>query len=141
MLEAVYMALFTWAQDLSGYHVEMPYPNVVMVPHQWLEDTACGGNKCKVLGLHMMDGNVYLDQRLNVKDDIYASGILVHEFVHYLQYVTKDITTEKQACQEYVKMEKEAYTVQNIFMEKKGDIYRHSRPPPMHCDNEPSAFD
>ena len=139
MLEAVYVALFNWAQDLSGYHVDVPYPNVVMVSHQWLEDTACGGNKCNALGLHTMDGNVYLDQSLNVKDDPYASGILVHEFVHYLQYVTKAFNAKKQACQEYVKMEREAYLAQNIFMEKKGDFYHHSRPPFIYCGDVPSA--
>ena len=133
------MALFNWAQDLSGYHVEGPYPNVVMVSHQWLEDTACGGNKCNVLGLYRTDGNVYLDKSLNVADDTYASGVLVHEFVHHLQYVTRAFNNENQGCQEYVKKEKEAYAIQNIFMEKKGDFYRHSRPPFIHCGDEPSA--
>ena len=113
-MNALYAALFGWAVHLSGY----PYaamPEVVRVEHHWLEQEACGGRPCKVLGWHRQhEDKVYLDNSLDLQDT-FQSSIAVHEFVHYLQGVSGKYALEP-TCSESVDMEREAYGVQERYL-------------------------
>ena len=42
--------LFSWVIDLSDYERVEGCPTMQTVPHEWLQEQACGGRKCRVLG-------------------------------------------------------------------------------------------
>ncbi len=119
-MNALYAALFSWAVTLSGYPAT-DMPEVKVVPHSTLEEMACGGKTCRVLGLYdpKQPNTVWIDGALDLQDT-YSSSILVHEFVHYLQNKAGKVAFE---CEAAIENEREAYAVQTEFLHRYG-IYR-----------------
>lgn len=114
-------ALLSWAVTLSGYPNPGTCPEVVVVDHAYLEEHACSGHSCRVLGWYPSEGHrVYLDQRLNddLEGNIYASSILLHEFVHYLQWTNHKL--DNFNCSLAVDAEREAYAVQRQYTDQFG---------------------
>lgn len=114
--------LLAWAGVLSGYTPPAHLPELVMVPHAWLVQQACGGNECQVLGWHPPGDTVYLDERLDPESDLLAASILVHELTHWLQQQPGRYATG-YTCDEAIAMEREAYGVQQRFLVAYG-VYR-----------------
>lgn len=111
----LYAILMSWAITLSGYSAPANQPEIVMVPHSYLVDAACAGRECKVLGWFPPGETIYLDNRLDAKESVYASSILVHEFVHFLQQQSGRLGA-KYSCETALAMEREAYGVQREFL-------------------------
>ncbi len=118
-MNEIYAALMSWAVSLSGYPAPAAMPEVVMVPHATLVEKACGGRECKVLGWFPPGNAIYLDNRLKPERDLYASSILVHEMVHYLQYTSSN-HAQPYTCQSLLSMEREAYGAQREFFVRYG---------------------
>ena len=121
-MESLHAILLSWAITLSGYQAPATPPQVVKVTHSYLEEKACGGRPCKVLGWFPPGDTIYLDNRLNPQDDLYATSILVHEMVHYLQHSSHKFG-EAYSCEKAIAMEREAYAVQREFLLRYG-VYR-----------------
>jgi hypothetical protein len=119
-LEELYAVLLSWAVTLSGHPMPAKAPDVVMVPHAHLVQAACGGRECKVMGWFPPGERIYLDERLKPRDDLLATSVVVHEMVHYLQYVRRGRPTEPYSCPEAMAMEREAYQVQREFLHRYG---------------------
>jgi hypothetical protein len=118
-MENLYAIVLSWAVTLSGYHAPLAPPQVMMVSHSYLVQQACGGRECKVLGWFPPGATIFMDQRLNPQDDLYATSILVHEMVHYLQHQS-DKFKGAQSCESSMAMEREAYGVQREFLLRYG---------------------
>jgi Zn-dependent peptidase ImmA (M78 family) len=118
----LYAVLFSWAVNLSGYPAPATPPEVVMVPHSFMVEKACAGRECKVLGWFPPGEKVYLDDRLDPEKDIFATSIVVHEMVHYLQHRSNKFTGP-HSCSNSLAMEREAYGVQREFLLRYG-VYR-----------------
>ena len=84
-MNELYAILMSWAITLSGYSAPANQPEIVMAPHSYLVDAACAGRECKVLGWFPPGETIYLDNRLDPMQSVYASSILVHELVHFPQ--------------------------------------------------------
>ena len=126
-MNELYAVLMSWAVTLSGYDAPLHQAEVVAVPHHYLVKAACNGRECKVLGWFPPGRRIFLDSRLNPQDNLYASSILVHEMVHYLQY-TSGKYGKPYSCEAIIEMEREAYRIQSEFLVRYGG-----------CDSESAA--
>ncbi len=121
-MEELYAVALSWAITLSGYTAPVDPPEVAMVSHQYLVEKACAGRECKVLGWFPPGKTIFLDDRLNPKEDLFATSILVHEMVHYLQSQSSQFGAASP-CQRAISMEREAYGIQREFLVRYG-VYR-----------------
>jgi hypothetical protein len=118
-----YAGLLGWAVKLSGYPEPASPPVVEFVPQEFFNEHACGGTRCRVWGWYPNTGKkvVYVHDaaRELIKDgsdpkSLLAASIVVHEFTHYLQAVNRGFAPYE--CTEAVKLEHEAYSVQNAYL-------------------------
>lgn len=116
--------LLSWAVHFSGYPNPGQCPEVVSVQHATMEQMACTGHKCKVLGWYPGSGQtIYLDAVMEQDlasntTNTYATSILVHELVHYLQWVNHKL--DNFNCEVALAAEREAYQVQRNYVDAFG---------------------
>lgn len=115
----LFAVLMSWAVTLSGLPPAPHMPQIVAVPHAYLIDAACNGRECKVMGWFPPGETIYLDQRLNPQDSLYAASIVVHEMVHYLQQpmAARNLAAD---CEATILLERQAYAVQREFLLRYG---------------------
>ena len=119
-MNELFTVLLSWAVVFSGYSAPATSPEVAFVSHQELTNMACNGTECKVIGFHPPGSNrVYIDNRLDPVESIFARSIIVHEFVHYLQQSEGKFALQ-YSCNDALVMEREAYYVQSRFLEAHG---------------------
>jgi hypothetical protein len=123
----LYATLLSWAITLSGFPAPSEPPVVVPKPHAFFVEQACHGQECKVLGWYAGGRNVYIDETLDPQDSLFASSIVVHEMVHYLQGVARGDAMGGGAafnvgpsCEQSVHWEHEAYAVQREYILRYG---------------------
>jgi len=121
-MNELYAAMMSWAVTLSGYAPPADMPDVVMIPHAALIEKACAGRECKVVGWFPPGHTIYVDDRLNPNEDLFASSIIVHEMVHYLQQESTKYG-KPYSCDALITMEREAYAVQREYFVRYG-VYR-----------------
>ncbi len=121
-MEELIPTLLSWAITLSGYPAPAQLPKIEAVPHEYLVKAACNGRPCKVMGWFPPGQTVYLDKRLDPQDSLYASSIVVHELVHYLQQESGR-TGSMNSCEHAIALEREAYAAQQEFLVRYG-IYQ-----------------
>jgi len=110
--------LLSWAIHLSDYERVEGCPELRAVPHEWLEEQACSGRSCKVLGWYPGEGDVvYLDERMDLEGDLFHSSIALHEIVHWLQGATGALL---QDCESSIQAEREAYAIQRQYLVEYG---------------------
>ena len=114
--------MLSWAMTLTGYPMPDRLPVVQMVPHKELVSAACNGRECRVLGWFPPGQTIYLDDRLAPAESTYASAVLLHEIVHYLQQESRRYPTP-YSCADALAMEHEAYGAQREFFLRYG-IYQ-----------------
>lgn len=124
----LYATLLSWAVTLSGYPAPAEPPVVVPKPHEFFVQQACHGQECKVLGWYAGGHNLYVDETLDPENNLFASSVVVHEMVHYLQAVARgdDALRDGAAfrvapsCTEIVSWERQAYAVQREYIMRYG---------------------
>src|SRR5205085_2163063 len=124
----LYAALLSWAVTLSGYPAPSEPPVVVPKPHAFFVEQACNGQPCRVLGWYAGGRNLYVDEKLDPENDLFASSIVVHEMVHYLQGVARGADalqggaafSTAPSCEQSVKWEHQAYAVQREYILRYG---------------------
>lgn len=118
-MQELYSILFSWAVTLSGYHSN-ELPIVELKPKSFFVENAClGNNNCKVIGWFPATGGnvVYVKDSLDIANNQVAASILVHEFVHYLQFKNKTIN---KSCKQAIELEYEAYGIQKEYLLQNG---------------------
>jgi hypothetical protein len=124
----LYASLLSWAVTLSGYPAPVEPPVVVAQPHAFFVEHACNAQECKVLGWYAGGRNVYVDETLEPETSLFASSIVVHEMVHYLQGVARGddalnagaAFSVAPSCEQSVSWEREAYGVQREYILRYG---------------------
>jgi len=125
----LYATLLSWAVTLSGFPAPAEPPVVIAMPHAFFVQQACHGKECKVLGWYAGGRNVYIDVTMDPQNSLFASSIVVHEMVHYLQGVERGDDQLKQGvafeveptCEQSVHWEHQAYAVQREYILRYGD--------------------
>lgn len=118
-------ALLSWAVTLSGYPDPGAPPLVVRAPHAFFVEEACLGQECPASGWYNDQHMVFIDEALDW-DDTYTKGLIVHEMTHYLQHLNG---FGGHGCKRALLREREAYYVQDQFLEKHGRIISRKAPP------------
>jgi hypothetical protein len=123
----LYAALLSWAITLSGFPAPSEPPIVVPRPHAFFVEQACHGQECKVLGWYAGGSQVYIDETQDAESSLFASSIVVHEMVHYLQGVARGDSLVHGAafnvapsCAQSVHWEHQAYAVQREYILRYG---------------------
>jgi len=126
----LYSTLLYWAVTLSGYPTPAEPPIVVTEPHAFFVENACNHRECKVLGWYSGGRNLYIDETLDPEESLFASSIVVHEMVHYLQGVSRGAAALQggaafstvPSCRQFVHWEFEAYAVQREYILRYGTL-------------------
>ena len=118
-MDELYAVMMSWAVTLSGYPAPINQAEIIPVPHAFLVENVCGGRECKVMGWYPPGGKIHLDGKLNPKENLYASSILLHEMVHFLQQESGKYRGG-YTCSEAMQMEREAYGVQREYLLRYG---------------------
>ena len=123
----LYATLLSWAVTLSGYPAPSEPPVVIAKPHAFFVEQACNRQECKVLGWYAGGRNIYIDETLDPQNNLFASSVVVHEMVHYLQGVARGDAVVGGAafhvtpsCEQSVHWEREAYGVQREYILRYG---------------------
>ena len=114
--------LLSWALHLSEFQAPAGQcPEIQRVSHGELERRACSGRPCKVLGWYPGSGDViYVDDRLDIDNDLFHSSIVLHEIVHWLQ---GHAGTLLLGCAQSIAAEREAYHIQQQFLNAYGSYH------------------
>ena len=104
------LQLLAAISNSTNYSLPEHPPEIVFVAHSYLEQQVCG-RPCNVKGWFPSGRTIYLDERLDLENDTWAKGILLHELVHYLQQ-QEGAPSEAADCETWERREQEAYQVQ-----------------------------
>ena len=127
----ILLVLLGWAQHLSGYPMQ-PVPPVQFEPHSFFVEHACFNVECSVEGWYNDMGVIFIDEKYRDRlEDGYPSSLVVHEFVHYLQH--KSGYWKNMTCEKRLSREREAYFVQNQYIEKVLSFTARIPPKPVWC--------
>lgn len=118
-MNELFAVLMSWAATLSGLPPPDTLPEVRTVSHRFLVDAACHGRECKVMGWFPPGERIYLDQRLDPENNLLASSVVVHEMVHYLQYLQRGRSAQLD-CHQIIELERQAYGVQREYLLRYG---------------------
>jgi hypothetical protein len=132
--------LLSWIVYLSDFERVEGCPELRMVSHEWLEQRACGGRDCKVLGWYPGSGDVvYLDGRLDLNGDLHHASIALHEIVHWLQGRAGALLG---TCTAGIDAERQAYAIQQEYLVAHGRYLPTGTVMPMlRCAPVPSNED
>ena len=121
--------LMSWAVFLSGYPMPKEMPEFRYTSHRFLVTYACGGRECKVQGWYNDAGIVYISEDIKGADN--ETGVIVHEFVHYLQDISGKFDTH--SCIDSLERETEAYAIQNKYLMEGLARFQWIKPGPTRC--------
>ena len=92
--------------------IDLPPPEISILPQQQLAQKACGNFDCDVYGwFSNADKVVYMSQNQDFVNDLHARSVLLHELVHYAQDRWK-APTMINACLTWKARELQAYDIQ-----------------------------
>lgn len=106
-------SLYALAYGYAGIGVPDEPPHFYPVTSKTLALLACGKPDCGARALQVADA-IFYDHRIDTGDPLDLS-ILVHELVHYAQWVTRG---EATTCVERRAREEEAYRVQAEVLDR-----------------------
>lgn len=118
-MEQMVTLMMSWAVTLTPYPMPEKMPIVERVPHSFLVFNACRNKECKVQGWFPPGNTIYLDSRLDPANSVYASSVLLHELIHYLQQESKTSRIHA-SCNDNVAAEREAYGAQKEYLLRYG---------------------
>ncbi|MBI3527349.1 MAG: hypothetical protein HY067_05210 [Betaproteobacteria bacterium] len=114
-VSSLVVELFTSIQLLAGYPAPKVLPEIHAVPHEEIEQRFCAG-PCRVRAFYDPAQGVFIDDSLDVKSDIFARSILLHELVHHAQNVSRKFDTIANKCAQNSFKESDAYEIQNRYL-------------------------
>ena len=98
--ESLLTILLSWASHLSGYAMPSESPEVRFEQHAFFVENVCGGKECNVVGWYNDADIVYIDEQYRNVESGFASGLVVHEFTHYLQHKSGEF--ESLSCEDSI---------------------------------------
>ena len=94
---------------LTNYEVPSRLPTVELMPGPALQQRFCK-RPCPIYAAYQPGGSIVLDAKLDPAGDVQARSILLHELVHYVQWIHHG--HGPKSCTEWREREDEAYLVQ-----------------------------
>jgi hypothetical protein len=112
--------LFTAIKLIAGYPIPAALPEVHVMPLTELRREVCADENCRVEAYYDPKRGVLLGAHLDVHDNLLARSILLHELVHHVQQKSGRFETIPSECRRWVSKEREAYNVQNQYLQRHG---------------------
>lgn len=116
-LDALTRDLIRSAARLSKYPIPDALPIVARIDRAELERLGCPESvpHCQISALYEVTRGVMLAEELKPESNLFHRSILLHELVHYLQEVGRELATAAP-CERWFQRELEAYALQNRFL-------------------------
>ena len=92
-------------------------PRMFAIEPEILQMRVCG-KPCKVMAWYSPQGTIYIDNRLDVVNQMSHRSVVVHELVHHVQRTT--LGSRAQDCEEWLRREQEAYGAQASWLHSMG---------------------
>lgn len=114
-LAQLVVSLMTAVQLYSGLPQPPAPPAVHRVPQSVIADNVCRQPCAGARAFYDAERGVFLDETLDVANDVFARSILLHELVHHAQeHAARD--AEVELCKRRWMREVEAYAAQNAYL-------------------------
>ena len=118
----IFAELFRVIHALSGYPIPEQLPELHLVPQHELQARICPTG-CGVKAFYLRGQGVFMDEALDVRNDVLARSVLLHELVHYVQSKAGRFDSLPE-CQAWYARELEAYQIQNEYLRQQGSATR-----------------
>jgi hypothetical protein len=115
--------LFAAISAVSSYPQPYHLPPVQLRPVAELQTMVCR-SECQVRGFYLPRRGVFLNDNLDIRNDVVARSVLLHELVHHLQEVKGRFNSAPNQCQRWWSREREAYEIQNAYLRENGSAVR-----------------
>lgn len=115
-LVSLMVELFAAIRLLSGYPIPANLPEVHLVSETEMQQKVCSGRPCRVKAFYHPDWGVFIDEKLDLQDDVFDRSILLHELIHHLQKTTGKFDSVASLCSKRTAQELEAYEIQNRYL-------------------------
>ncbi len=109
--------LFATIHLLSGYPVPERSPEVRFLPLATMQRMVCK-SACAVKAFYTPGEGVVIDEKIDVKGDVYSRSVLLHELVHHLQHESRKFDNLETPCHRWQAKEVEAYEIQHKYLKK-----------------------
>jgi hypothetical protein len=107
--------LFAAIKAIAGYPVPEHMPPVHVLPLEQMQRMICEG-PCQVRAFYMPDKGVFINEKLDFKNDVLARSVLLHELVHHVQHVSGKFEIVPDKCDRWYSKELQAYEIQNAYL-------------------------
>lgn len=111
--------LLVHAVKHSAYEMPKQLPAVFQVHSGELHRVTCSDQPCAYVGyFDRLTQKIFISSDLEVRRTLLAQSYVIHELVHYLQFLQGRMARELLTCEKKLQLEQEAYEVQNRFLHK-----------------------
>ncbi len=110
---------------LAGYPLPTVAPQVHRVAQREIQERFCHG-PCAIRAVYDPTFGVFIDEKLDVVNNVFDRSILLHELVHHMQAVSGRFDMGSSDCTRRNVAEQEAYLIQNRFLVEMNDPGRVS---------------
>lgn len=134
-LSALALQLLMSVHAYSGYPATRSLPEIHQVPLAEIQQRFCHG-RCAAQAFYRPGEGVYIDEAFDLANDEFARSVLLHELVHHVQRVSGAFQKMPSECARWYAAEREAYTIQNRYLEDMHDAHRvNVNAWRAHCDD------
>lgn len=120
LLTSLMVELFVAIRLVSGYPSPDALPQIQRVSVAEMQQKICDGRACRVKAFYHPEWGVYVDEALDIQNNVFDRSILLHELVHHLQKTTGKFDAMPNICIRRNAQELEAYEIQNRYLAEQG---------------------
>lgn len=118
-------AFVAQASSLSTYAAPSMLPKILRIEDEELKRILCNGARCMAVAFFDDETQIiYINASLDLGESLASQSFVIHEIIHYLQYLDGKMSDKNMACLARMRLEEEAYKVQNKFLAKSGSLRR-----------------
>ena len=122
-LTSLVVDLFATLHLMTGYPPPTVLPDVHRVPQSQISEQYCK-RTCQIKAVYDPTYGVFIDEKLDVQNNLFDRSILFHELVHHAQSVSGRFDLGESECVRRNAAEKEAYGLQNRYLMEMNDGHR-----------------
>jgi hypothetical protein len=108
---------------LAGYPIPERLPEMHLVSPLEIQQMLCKGD-CGIKAFYMPDKGVFVSNAIGSLEDAFTRSVVLHELVHHLQHVSGKFDMVADKCDRWYSKEREAYEVQNAYLQREGEKRR-----------------
>jgi hypothetical protein len=114
-------------------------PALHRAPQREIAQAVCGA-PCGARAYYAPERGVFIDDSLDVENDMFARSVLFHELVHHAQHALNRYG-QYDPCERNYRREREAFVLQNMFLIENQSPARVGNAAKVLCDGAPLASD